>query len=48
MRKVNINGHLIDALVLLNSKRLVGGLISSEIGGFIHIQPYPWELYFFI
>lgn len=37
---IHINGHLVDALVLLDPEGLSGGLVSSEIRRLVHVEPY--------
>jgi len=35
----NVDGHLVDAFILLYSKRLVGWLVASKVRWLIHIKP---------
>ena len=39
VREVNVDGHLVDTLYLLNAVWLCRCLIPSEVGRFVHVEP---------
>ena len=41
---IDVDGHLVDSLVLLDSEGFGSSFITSEVAWFVHIKPYPREL----